>query len=256
MHASRPDILVRGTGPTLLLAHGAGGGVVENFGLVLDDLARDHTVIGPHLPGAGGRPRAGGPLDLDTVADELIAAADGPVTILGESLGSAVAIRAAVRHPDRVTDLVLTAGFAVADPVLDLTFELVQNLDGQPALRSAMLLAACLTETELSAMTPADLSAASAGADGPPGLPDHVDLVRRVDVRADLAAVRARTLVVVPTGDRLVLPSSGRALAAGIRGAELVELPGAAHVLGTAARATWLGHVRAFLAATSGRVAA
>jgi pimeloyl-ACP methyl ester carboxylesterase len=256
MHASRSDILVRGTGPTLLLAHGAGGGVVENFGLVLDDLARDHTVVGPHLPGAGGRPRSSGPLDLDTVADELVAAADGPVTILGESLGSAVAIRAAVRHPDRVTDLVLTAGFAVADPVLDLTFELVQNLDGQPALRSAMLLAACLTESELSAMTPADLAAAAAGADGPPGLPDHVDLVRRVDVRADLAAVRARTLVVVPTGDRLVLPSSGRALADGIRGAELVELPGAGHVLGAADRATWLGHVRAFLAAASGRVAA
>lgn len=254
MHASRPDILVRGTGPTLLLAHGAGGGVVENFGLVLDDLARDHTVIGPHLPGAGGRPRSTGPLDLDTVADELIAAADGPVTILGESLGSAVAIRAAVRHPDRVTALVLTAGFAVADPVLDVTFELAQALHGRPALRSAMLVAACITETELSEMTPAELHAA--GGEGPPGLPEHVDLVRRVDVRADLAAVRARTLVVVPTGDRLVLPSSGRALADGIRDAELVELSGAGHVLGAADRATWLGHVRAFLAAAPGRVAA
>lgn len=247
MHATRSDILVQGSGPTLLLAHGAGGGVIENFGLVIDDLARDHTVVGPHLPGSGGRPRATGPLDLDTVADELIAAADGPVTILGESLGSAVAIRAAVRHPDRVVGLVLTAGFAVADPVLDLTFELVQALDGQPALRSAMLVAACLTESDLSAMTPAELHAA--GAEGPPGLPDHVDLVRRVDVRADLTAVRARTLVVVPGGDRLVLPSSGRALADGISGAELVELPGAGHVLGATDRAAWLGHVRAFLAA-------
>ncbi|SEE17544.1 hypothetical protein SAMN05428945_6651 [Streptomyces sp. 2224.1] len=59
----------------------------------------------------------------------------------------------------------------------------------------------------------------------------------------------APTLVVAPTGDRLVLPESSYRLAAGIPGAQLIELPGAAHVLSTADRATWLRHVRKFLAA-------
>ncbi|MGW7554590.1 alpha/beta fold hydrolase, partial [Streptomyces rimosus] len=45
------DVLVKGHGPALLLAHGAGGGIEGNFGLVLDDLARDHTLVGPHYPG-------------------------------------------------------------------------------------------------------------------------------------------------------------------------------------------------------------
>lgn len=50
------DVHVQGSGPALLLAHGAGGGIQGNFGLVLDDLARDHTLVGPHYPVAGGSP--------------------------------------------------------------------------------------------------------------------------------------------------------------------------------------------------------
>ncbi|MGC5396347.1 alpha/beta fold hydrolase [Streptomyces sp. DT20] len=50
-----------------------------------------------------------------------------------------------------------------------------------------------------------------------------------------------------PTGDRLVLPESSYRLAAGIPGAQLLELPGAAHVLNPADRAIWLRHVREFL---------
>ncbi|MGQ4510743.1 alpha/beta fold hydrolase [Streptomyces sp. DW26H14] len=114
----------------------------------------------------------------------------------------------------------------------------------------------------LSCMSPADLADLAdlepTDLDGPvaqtltaipPGILDHFDLVSRVDVRAELAQVSAPTLVVAPTGDRLVLPESSYRLAAGIQGAQLIELPGAAHVLNAADRATWLRHVRAFLAA-------
>ncbi|MCA1217282.1 hypothetical protein [Streptomyces sp. 8L] len=75
LSASRLDVLVRGRGPALPLAHGAGGGIEGNFGLVLDDLAKDHTLVGPHYPGAGGSAVATEPLDLDDLADRLVAAA-------------------------------------------------------------------------------------------------------------------------------------------------------------------------------------
>ncbi|GCD39909.1 hypothetical protein OEIGOIKO_07766 [Streptomyces chrestomyceticus JCM 4735] len=65
----------QGSGPALVLAHGAGAGVLGDYGLVLDDLARDRTVIGPHYPGASGTPEAGRPLRLDDLADQLAAAA-------------------------------------------------------------------------------------------------------------------------------------------------------------------------------------
>ncbi|MEU6768088.1 alpha/beta fold hydrolase [Streptomyces sp. NPDC046853] len=254
---SHLDVLVQGRGPALLLAHGAGGGIAGNFGLVLDDLARDHTLVGPHYPGAGGSAVATGPLDLDDLADRLVraavAAGQHSFAVLGESLGSAVAIRIATRHPDRVRALVLTAGFATADPVLALATQLIKSLAsaGQWEDVARFALLSCMSPADLAVAEPAALDepAAQTLAAMPPGMLDHFDLVSRVDVRADLAKVSAPTLVVAPTGDRLVLPESSYRLAAGIPGAHLVELPGAAHVLNPADRATWLRHVRDFLAA-------
>ncbi|MEV6161593.1 alpha/beta fold hydrolase [Streptomyces sp. NPDC052052] len=249
------DVIVQGSGPALLLAHGAGGGIQGNFGLVLDDLAQDHTLVGPHYPGAGGSPVATEPLDLDNLADQLVAAAvaagQESFAVLGESLGSAVAVRMAARHPERVRALVLTAGFAVADPVLALATRLIKSLADAGQWDDVARLAhlSCLASTDLADIDPAGLDAAVARtlAGMPPGTLDHFDLVSRVDVRADLAGLSAPTLVVVPTGDRLVLPESSYRLAKGIPGAQLIELPGAAHILNEADRATWLRHVREFL---------
>ncbi|WP_307122879.1 alpha/beta fold hydrolase [Streptomyces sp. B1I3] len=251
------DVLVRGRGPALLLAHGAGGGIEGNFGLVLDDLAQDHTLVGPHYPGAGGSAVAIEPLDLDDLADRLVAAAvaadQDTFAVLGESLGSAVAVRIATRHPDRVRALVLTAGFPAADPVLALAAQLIKSLAsaGQWEDVARFALLSCMSPVDLADLEPAALDdpVAHTLTAMPPGMLDHFDLVSRVDVRADLAKVSAPTLVVAPTGDRLVLPESSYRLAAGIPGAQLIELPGAAHILSPADRATWLRHVREFLAA-------
>ncbi|MEU5285600.1 alpha/beta hydrolase [Streptomyces sp. CA-278952] len=228
-----------------------------NFGLVLDDLAQDHTLVGPHYPGAGGSPAAVEPLDLDDLADRLVAAAvaagQDSFAVLGESLGSAVAVRIATRHPDRVRALVLTVGFSVADPVLALAAQLIRSLAsaGQWGDVARLALLSCMSPAELAELEPADLDAPAAQTltAMPPGMLDHFDLISRVDVRADLAKVAAPTLVVAPTGDRLVLPACSYRLAVGIPGAQLIELPGAAHILNPADRATWLRHVRAFLAA-------
>ncbi|GAA2778534.1 alpha/beta fold hydrolase [Saccharopolyspora taberi] len=249
------DVLVRGSGPGLLLAHGAGGGIEGNYGLVLDDLARDHTAIGPHYPGAGRTPVADGPLQLDDLTDRLVDAAveagHEKFAVFGESLGTTLAVRAATRHPERVTALVLTAGFAVADPVLRLASRLIPGLTAAGDRRTAARFAcmSCMTDEQLSRISAADLDelVEQTLATMPPGTPDHFDLCARVDVREDLARVAVPALVVVATGDRLVLPESQRRLAAGIPGARLVELPGAAHVLGESDRATWLRHVREFL---------
>ncbi|MEV6156956.1 alpha/beta fold hydrolase [Nonomuraea sp. NPDC052129] len=115
---------VRGSGPGLVLAHGAGGGVEANFGPILDGLVARHTVVGVDYPGAGATPRSEVPLDVDDLADQLVGAADAEgldtFAIAGFSLGGSVAICAAARYPDRVSALVLTAAFAHRDAKLGL----------------------------------------------------------------------------------------------------------------------------------------
>ncbi|MEV5599394.1 alpha/beta hydrolase [Streptomyces sp. NPDC052496] len=249
-------VIVQGSGPALVLAHGAGAGVLGNFGLVLDDLAQDHTVIGPHYPGAGGTAAATRPLRLDDLADGLVdaatAAGHASFPVIGESLGCAVALRAATRHPDRITALVLTAGFASADPVLRLNSELIQALGQGGELAAAARLAclSCLSQTELAQLSDAEIDdrVAETLAGLKPAL-RHFDLVCRVDVHGDLPRITVPTLVVVPTGDRMVLPATTHRLAAGIPGAAFTELPGAGHLMSAGHRAEWLRRVRAFLGA-------
>src|SRR5579871_5143557 len=87
--------LVRGFGPGLLLAHGGGGSVRTNFGSLIAPLAEHFTVIAPDYPGSGTTPRAKKPLQLDLLADQMVATAleEGveQFSILGYSMGCSIA---------------------------------------------------------------------------------------------------------------------------------------------------------------------
>jgi pimeloyl-ACP methyl ester carboxylesterase len=246
--------VVKGSGPGILLAHGGGGSIAGNYGPILDDLATTHTVVGPDYPGSGDTPRSPQPLVLDDVADTLVRTAiDAGVdrfTVLGYSLGTAVAVRIAVRHPERVAGLVLTAGFAFPDNRIRLAVQIWRDL---LAADDRTLLARYLTlvgtgATHLNALSRADVEAAVAAlADFiPAGSPEHVDLVAGVDTRADLPKIAVPTLVVATAEDGLATPDHSRQLAAGIPGAELVEIS-AGHGIGTEARDEWLAVIRKFL---------
>ncbi|MEV3924503.1 alpha/beta fold hydrolase [Actinomadura coerulea] len=224
--------VVRGDGPGLLLAHGAGGGIDANYGPVMDVLAAGHTVVGPDFPGSGRTPRADAPLTLDTLADELVAAAveEGLETfaVSGYSLGCPVAVRAAARHPERVTALVLTAGFAHPNPRFLLAVRLWRDLLRRGELeRLADLLSLIgFSAPAVDALSQDELDAAvkAGAATVPPGTPEHVDLIERVDVRADLPGLAVPTLVISTTLDQLVTPPHHRQLAEGIPGARYAEI--------------------------------
>ncbi|GGT28084.1 alpha/beta fold hydrolase [Streptomyces purpureus] len=220
------------TTPALLLAHGAGGGIAANFGPVLGALSTGRRVLGADYPGAGDTPRSDAPLELDDLADRLIAEADAAgldrFALCGYSLGTAVAVRAAARHPGRVTALVLTAGFAYADHATRQTAILWRELHatGQYELLGRLMLPVCLSPGALNALSDEELTAAvrATGETTPPGSADHADLVVRADVREDLAGLEVPTLVIVTTEDRLVPPHLQRDLAARLPHARVAEL--------------------------------
>jgi pimeloyl-ACP methyl ester carboxylesterase len=246
---------VRGSGPTgLALAHGAGGSVAAHFGAVLDRLATGRTVVGVDYPGSGETPRSTEPLSLDQLADEVVeAAADEGLerfAVLGFSLGGPVAIRAATRHPDRVSGLVLTGAFPYPDSFMQLSMEVTGGVmaAGNPLLTAELLTLFSLSHEALSAQPLEALRAASAAAAQAmsAGTPEQFDLFARVDVRDDLARVSVPTLVVGGRDDLVVPFALQRSLAAAIPGARLAEID-SGHLVAVEQPERWLQQITTFL---------
>ncbi|SFO93568.1 Pimeloyl-ACP methyl ester carboxylesterase [Amycolatopsis arida] len=249
--------VVLGNGPGLLLAHGAGGSIADNFRPVLGDLAATHTVVGADYPGSGETPRDTEPLTLDGLADGLVAVADDAgldrFTVLGYSMGTAVAVRLTTRHPDRVNGLVLTSGLARPDHRVSLLADVWRGLlDGDRTTLAKFLIAVAVGSAYLDSLDREGLDdlAEFIGDLVPEGTADHLDLLATVDTRAELPRVGVPTLVVATTDDLLTPPHLSRELAAGIPGAELMEIA-AGHSVTMERTREWLATVRPFLARLS-----
>ncbi|GAA3857153.1 alpha/beta fold hydrolase [Saccharothrix violaceirubra] len=234
----------------LLLAHGAGGAARPNFGPLIPALSRTRRVFAPDLPGSGTTPRAAGPLELDDLADFLIAAADtDTVDILGYSLGCGVAVRAAVRHPDRVSRLVLTSGFVRADDhVRERSGRWRELLAGDRDELARFVMELVLGDPFRHAMTPEQVEGflEIIQLTLPPGVDEQVALVQRLDVGDDVAKVAAPTLVIGTRHDNLVRPAASRALADAIPDAEYAELD-SGHAPALETPKEWLRLVEGFL---------
>ncbi|MEQ4517798.1 alpha/beta fold hydrolase [Pseudarthrobacter sp. B907] len=106
-----------GSGDPLLLLHGIGQSL-EDWNEQHERLSARHTVISVDLPGFAYSDRVPGQATLAKLAAVLpgfldAVGAPGPLPVMGNSLGGAVAMKLAAEHPDRVSALVLanSAGF-------------------------------------------------------------------------------------------------------------------------------------------------
>jgi pimeloyl-ACP methyl ester esterase len=107
-----------GAGDPLVLVHGAGTSSAI-WHRVMPRLGAERRVVAPDLPGYGGSPAAGPGFALEEVADGLVAGLDeagvpAPYDLVGHSMGGAIAILLAARHPERVRLLVLVAPAGLA----------------------------------------------------------------------------------------------------------------------------------------------
>jgi pimeloyl-ACP methyl ester carboxylesterase/DNA-binding winged helix-turn-helix (wHTH) protein len=173
--------------------------------------------------------------DLEQIAD---AAGLGRCALLGISQGASVAIEYAVRHPDRVSHLVIHGGFvrgwARRGPDSERTgraqAELVRVGWGAetPAYRRmfAELFIPDATEEQIAWFTELQRRTTR---------PDIAALIMEsagnIDVVDRLALVKAPTLVLHPRGDVIVPFDQGRVIAAGIPHAKFVTLESGNHLL-------------------------
>jgi len=176
--------------------------------------------------------------DMETVAD---AAGLDRFPLLGVSQGCAVSIAFAVRHPERVTHLVLLGGFPTGvnknpnlTPVDRERFAAMKTLmklgwgSDDPAFRQLFTSSMIPEATKEQAEAFNELQRLSAS---PECAVRYIETVSDFDVRHLLPKVRAPTLVMHVRGDRRVPIASGRELAAGIPGARFVGLPGNNHIM-------------------------
>ena len=104
---------IHGTGQPLVLLHGAFSAIGTSFGALLPALAETRQVIAFELQGHGRTADIDRPLSLEQMADDTAAAIQqlgiAQADIFGYSMGAAVALHVAIRHPDVVRKLVLAS---------------------------------------------------------------------------------------------------------------------------------------------------
>ena len=179
------------------------------------------------------------------------------LALLGISQGCAVSIAYAVRHPERLTHLVLYGGYArgwcrQGSPEFDSQIAALETLMRQgwgrknPAFRQLFTTAFMPDATAEQMQWFNELQRRTASPDNAANL---LRSVTAFDVDDLLAHVRVPTLVLHCRGDSVQPFDEGRRLAAGIPGARFVALEGRNHLMleDEPAWARFLEEVRSFL---------
>jgi magnesium chelatase accessory protein len=242
----RWHVQVMGAGPTLLLLHGAGA-ATHSWRDLAPNLARDHTIVAPDLPGHGFTETPPGPgsslngmvRGLDALLEVLKVRPDHAV---GHSAGAAVAMRLRL-DTERISGGVISlngalepfpgaAGqiFPVLAKLLFLNPLAIQTFAWRAGRPGAV---ARLMESTGSVIDPAGLELyrrlmrTTGHIDGALGMMARWNLA---PLQADLPRFTAPLTLVAAENDRAVPPSVARSAKTLAPHAHLVPLPGLGHL--------------------------
>ena len=174
--------------------------------------------------------------DLETVIEA--AQPGAPVTLVGISQGAATCVKYAIRHPARVAKLVLyggyARGFAHRDVMASRTYRAMADLVREGWGKENPTFRQLFTSRFIPGGSPEqlqwfnDLCRKTTTGDVAASL---MESRAAVDIRDELGLVTVPTLVMHARGDEVQPIEEGRLLAAGIPGAEFIELDSRNHIL-------------------------
>jgi len=249
----RLHVEVNGRGAPLVLLHGWGmhGGV---WGDAVAQLAQSFTVHTVDLPGCGRSP-ALATTNLDTLVCALSEHFGKPVSVCGWSLGGQVALHWVLREPAKINKLIVVASTpcfsAREDWPCGMPREVLEKFaaeleqDHAAILRRFIALQLRGSENERALLAQMRAQLFSRGEPDRAALRAGLAILRDVDQRAELAAIRQPTLVIAGQRDKLTPPGASNYLAHAMPNARLVEIAGAAHV-------PFLSHPKQFVETVKG----
>lgn len=175
--------------------------------------------------------------DLENVVND--AAMDRPFVLLGISQGAATAIRYAVRHPQRVSHLILYGGYAVGghksdNPDRRALYKAVMEVVGlgwgsdNPVFRQLFTSRFVPQGSQAQIDWFNELCRHTTSAENACAL---LEARGAIDIREELAHVRVPTLVLHCAQDQVAPLSQGKLLASRIPGAMFMQLHSRNHVL-------------------------
>jgi aminoacrylate hydrolase len=244
-----------GDGLPLLLVSGLGG--IGNYWLPNVPAFARHfrTIIHDHR-GTGQSARSAIRYSVDQMTDDVLALMDHlrieKAHLVGHSTGGAIGQTMAVRNPDRLISLTISASWTKADPFFRRVFEarraLLMSAGPSAYVRSTPVFLypdwwineniALIEEREKPAIAnfpPAEIVAS------------RIDAIMAFDRTADLPKVRTPTLILCAKDDVLTPSYFSRELARLIPGAEFVELERGGHCASEANAAAFERAVLDFL---------
>ncbi len=254
---SRICIDSSGRGPPLVLLHGWAmhSGL---FAPLLPHLTSRFRVHRVDLPGHGGSVSVA-PYALDTiiaVVADAVARATGtgatPLTLLGWSLGGAVALRWALAEPARIARLILTGTTPCFVTRPDwphaMAAATLRRFGDELAVSYRLTLqrfvALQVHGSEHARAVRAQLRGELFARGEPSAATLHaaLDLLAGTDLRGEVGAIRQSTIVIAGARDTIAPPAAGEWLARALPRGAFRLIPGAAH-------AAFLSHPEAFVSA-------
>jgi class 3 adenylate cyclase/pimeloyl-ACP methyl ester carboxylesterase len=208
---------------------------------LLEGLARNHTLVRYDARGNGLSDWDVDELSLETWVNDLETVVDTlgieRFPLLGVSQGCAISIAYAVRHPERVSHLILYGGFALGGgkrspeecekrKAMGTLMRLGWGMD-DPAFRQMFTSQFIPEATKEQADWFNDLQRKTTS---PECAVRNFDASGNLDVRELLPQVQVQTLVMHVRGDLMAPIDAGRQIAAGIPHARFVALPGRNHL--------------------------
>jgi pimeloyl-ACP methyl ester carboxylesterase len=222
-------------GPLLLCLHGIGSSSAA-FAPQLAELSAYARVVAWDAPGYAKSPDPEGPLDLDGFADaaaEVIRERGGRAHVLGVSWGGVIALRLAARHPDLVESLVVadsSAGSgtdpAKAEGMRARAAELAELGPRAFAEKRGPRLVSGGAPEELVQRVVGTM----AGSVRLPGYAYAAESMACADLRAELPAIAAPTLVLCGDQDRVTGVEASQVLAGALHKTAYVIVKDAGHL--------------------------